>query len=81
MPELQEGDFYDEDLVGLTVKNNEGAPLGTVVGVTDNGAQDLLAVESVEDQSIFYIPMVSAYLLSVDFETNTVTVDWSLDWN
>lgn len=81
LPELQEGDFYDEDLVGLTVKNNEGTLLGTVVGVTDNGAQDLLAVESVEDQSIFYIPMVSAYLLSVDFETNTVTVDWSLDWN
>ena len=78
---MQEGDFYDEDLVGLAVQNNEGTLLGKVVGVTDNGAQDLLAVESAADQTVFYIPMVPAYILEVDFETDTVTVDWSLDWN
>lgn len=81
LPELQEGDFYDEDLVGLAVQNNEGALLGKVVGVTDNGAQDLLAVESAADQTVFYIPMVPAYIREVDFETDIVTVDWSLDWN
>lgn len=81
LPELAEGEYYDEDLPGLTVKNTAGEVLGTVLGVTDNGAQDLLAVESVEGRSVFYIPMVPVYVLEIDFDGETVTVDWALDWN
>ena len=48
-------------------------------GVTDNGAQDLLIVQTKE--SVFYIPMVEAYIESIDFDHSVVIVDWSLDWN
>lgn len=79
LPELQEGDFYDEDLIGLSVRNLQGETLGEVVGVTDNGAQDLLVVKTADDV-IFYIPMVEAYIEAIDFDASQVTVDWSLDW-
>ena len=80
LPQLQEGDYYDEDLVGLTVRNLQDEVLGEVVGVTDNGAQDLLAVRATEGD-VFYIPMVEAYIEAIDFDQSSVIVDWSLDWN
>ncbi len=80
LPQLQEGEFYDDDLLGFAVKNLQGEVLGEVVGVTDNGAQDLLAVKSTQE-SQFYIPMVDAYIEVIDLEKSEVIVDWSLDWN
>lgn len=77
---MQEWDYYDEDLVGLTVRNLQDEVLGEVVGVTDNGAQDLLAVRAIEGD-VFYIPMVEAYIEAIDFDQSSVIVDWSLDWN
>ena len=80
LPQLQDGDFYDEDLDGFCVKNRSGEILGHVAGITDNGAQDLLAVET-DNGDVFYIPMVDAYIELIDLEASEVIVDWSLDWN
>lgn len=80
LPELQDGDFYDEDLIGLVVVNLSGETLGKAVAVTDNGAQDLLVVETQKGE-IFYIPMIEAYISEIDFDHSQITVDWSLDWN
>lgn len=80
LPQLQDGDFYDEDLEGFCVKNRSGEILGHVAGITDNGAQDLLAVET-DNGDVFYIPMVDAYIELIDLEASEVIVDWSLDWN
>lgn len=44
-PELEEGEFYTNDLVGMKVFLKEsGEPLGTVVNVFNSGANDLLQV-------------------------------------
>jgi 16S rRNA processing protein RimM len=49
LPPLAEGEFYLADAIGLPVERvrADGSiqPLGTVVGLTSNGAQDLLEVE------------------------------------
>ena len=79
LPEPEEGDFYEEDLIGMIVKNLRDEELGVVSGVTDNGAQELLIVQAKD--TVFYIPMVEAYIESIDFDQSVVTVDWSLDWN
>lgn len=44
LPPLEEGEFFLADTIGLSVLDGERV-LGTVVGVTDNRAQDLLEVE------------------------------------
>ncbi|XP_010052115.2 uncharacterized protein LOC104440828 [Eucalyptus grandis] len=44
-PELEEGEFYTRDLVGMRVLLKEsGEPIGTVVNVYNSGANDLLYV-------------------------------------
>ena len=80
LPELEEGDFYDDDILDFEVVNEKDESLGRVVGITDNGAQDLLIVQPAGGQS-FYIPMVEAYVLEIDFEARCVRVDWFADWN
>jgi 16S rRNA processing protein RimM len=45
LPPLEEGEYYHSDLAGLTCVDGDGAQVGTVVGVENFGAGDLLEVE------------------------------------
>jgi 16S rRNA processing protein RimM len=45
LPPLGEGEYYHADLIGLACEDHEGAALGTVVGVENYGAGDLLEIE------------------------------------
>ncbi|MGX7952767.1 ribosome maturation factor RimM [Tsuneonella sp. HG249] len=45
MPALEEGEYYHADLLGLPVVSPEGEPLGTIVGVENYGAGDVLEIE------------------------------------
>ena len=45
LPQLDEGEYYHADLVGLPCVDRGGHELGTVVGVENFGAGDLLEVE------------------------------------
>lgn len=45
LPELEEGEYYHSDLVGLACIDGVGGNLGTVVAVENFGAGDLLEVE------------------------------------
>jgi 16S rRNA processing protein RimM len=45
LPPLAEGEYYHADLIGLPCQDLEGAALGTVAGVENYGAGDLLEIE------------------------------------
>lgn len=45
IPELEEGEFWPDDLIGLAAVDPAGEPLGTVVDVV-YGPQDRLVVET-----------------------------------
>ena len=45
LPALEEGEYYHADLIGLACVDAAGAPLGTVAGVENFGAGDLLEIE------------------------------------
>ncbi|MEO6199337.1 MAG: ribosome maturation factor RimM [Sphingomicrobium sp.] len=46
LPQLDDGEYYHSDLIGLPCVDDEGTPVGTVVAVENYGAGDLLDVES-----------------------------------
>jgi 16S rRNA processing protein RimM len=46
LPELEEGEYYHVDLIGLLCFDQDGQPAGTVVAVDNFGAGDLLEVEA-----------------------------------
>lgn len=45
MPELEEGEYYHADLIGLAVTSIAGEALGTVAAVENFGAGDILEIE------------------------------------
>ncbi|MES2118955.1 MAG: ribosome maturation factor RimM [Pseudomonadota bacterium] len=46
LPELEDGEYYHVDLIGLPAVDREGAQVGTVVAVENYGAGDLLEIET-----------------------------------
>jgi 16S rRNA processing protein RimM len=44
LPKAGEGEYYHADLIGLAAVSRDGAPLGTVVGVHNFGAGDLIEI-------------------------------------
>jgi 16S rRNA processing protein RimM len=47
MPPLGEGEYYHADLLGLAVVSPDGEPLGTIVGIENFGAGDVIEIELV----------------------------------
>lgn len=79
-PPLEEDEYYWVDLIGSEVINKEGALIGTVKGMIDNGVHDILEVRR-EDGKAVLIPFIEAYLDHVDPDSHTVTVDWDPSWD
>jgi 16S rRNA processing protein RimM len=46
LPPLEEGEYYHADIIGLAALDREGNAVGTVVGVENFGAGDLLEIET-----------------------------------
>jgi len=78
MPKPDKDEYYWGDLVGLTVTNQSGEPLGTVEALMSTGAHDVLQVRDGDDERL--IPFVAAYVLDVDLASRTIRVDWQKDW-
>jgi 16S rRNA processing protein RimM len=53
---------------------DKGHPIGIVVGFSTNTAQDLLNVDR-GDGSVALVPLVDAYILSIDFDNQSIQLD------
>jgi 16S rRNA processing protein RimM len=65
-------EFYDRQLVGLTVLTTAGAAVGEVVAVLHLPAQDLLEVSTADGPRL--VPFVSDLVPEVDLEHGRLTV-------
>lgn len=72
--ELEEDEFYHEDLVGLRAMAVDGEPLGTVSAVHNFGAGDILELRLVSGKSAM-IPFSKAAVPSVDIAASRIVVD------
>jgi 16S rRNA processing protein RimM len=79
-PPLGEEEFYWVDLIGHSVINLAGEPLGEVVGLIDNGAHPILRVQppTLSDKAApeMLIPFVDQFVNKVDQLNRLMTVDW-----
>lgn len=73
------GEFYWIDLVGAKVVNRAGVELGTVTGLRNNGAQDLLEIGGARATSLL-VPLVESYIDGIDAAAKVIRVDWDADW-
>ena len=77
LPELEDGEFYWTDLVGLRVVTADGVDLGEVERMLETGANDVMVVRGELER---LIPFISGTVVrSVDVERGAVVVDWHPD--
>lgn len=72
-PELQEGEYYQHQLIGLHVSTSEGEAIGLVTEILETGASDVLVVHPGMGQDVL-IPMVGEFVKNVDLSTGEITV-------
>lgn len=74
LPELEEDEFLYSDLTGLAVEGMDGAVLGTVKGVADFGAGELLDIVLAGGGSMM-VPFTKAAVPVVDMANKRLVVD------
>ncbi|CAN5422609.1 ribosome maturation factor RimM [soil metagenome] len=67
-PELEEDEFFTDDLIGMKVVTVEGQELGEVDDVLETAAHEILQVGEI------LIPAIKEFVKDVDFDTETITV-------
>lgn len=70
---LDKDEFLIDELVGLDVYDGD-KKVGAVVGVSNNGASDLLSVKTLS-KKISLVPFVKAIVLSVDIKARKIQIN------
>ena len=70
--ELDEGEYFDWQLVGCKVETLAGETVGTVREVMRTGGSELLAIDGEKE---YLIPFVAAICTEVDIENKIVKID------
>ena len=78
-PELEVGEYYLDDLIGMTVYNQDNVKLGTVKEFFATGANDILVVQ--DDNAEHLIPFVpEMFVIDIDLSCKKMQVRWELEF-
>ena len=70
---LDEGEYYVFDIVGLTVRDEDGNELGTVTDVLRTGSNDVYAVRDAEGHELL-VPALRTVVQKIDIAGGCMTV-------
>ncbi len=71
--DLEDDEWWVDDLVGLVVVTPDGREVGTVAGITGNSGE-LLEVKSTDSEGSFLVPFVKALVPEVDIKAGRIVV-------
>jgi 16S rRNA processing protein RimM len=66
-PQLEEGEYYHHQLLGLQVIDEAGNTLGTIMRIHETGANDVYVVQA-ESGAELLIPAIESVILNIDLE-------------
>lgn len=75
LPATEDNEFYHTDLVGLSVYNRNETLLGTIIGVHDFGAGNLIDVDLEGVDKTVLVPFNKEFVPSVDLNGRRLTLD------
>ena len=79
LPACDDGEYYWRDLMGFDVVTDTGKNIGTVKGVMETGANDVMEVKGTDGGETL-IPWVhDVYIKQVDQARQKIIVDWEQD--
>ena len=73
-PPLPADTFYIKDLLGLSVVDENGTRLGTLVNVIKNSAQDLYEIEPVNGGKNYLVPAVEEFVTEISPEKGEIRI-------
>ena len=76
LPEVDEGEYYWADLVGLQVFNLDGVDFVVVDHLRETGANDVLVVKGDQERLIPFLQQQT--VLHIDLVKGVMTVDWDV---
>jgi 16S rRNA processing protein RimM len=80
LPACDAGEYYWRDLIGLAVNNTDGQMIGSVSGVMETGAHDVMKIKTSNAEIL--VPWVhDVYIKRVDLKAQLITIDWDLENN
>jgi 16S rRNA processing protein RimM len=74
LPELPEGEYYVDELRGVTVETTDGSEVGTLADVLTTGANDVYVVKRTGQKDAL-IPAIPDVVQSVDLEARRMVID------
>lgn len=81
LPQLDAGEYYWSDLIGLSLTNQDGVNLGVLTAFMETGANDVMIVKAPDDDAwqqkerlLPYLP--EQVIVSVDLVNRQMKVDW-----
>ena len=75
LPKLRKREFYQADLIGLSVANLQGAALGAITHFVETPGGDIMVVRG-ETGHEHWVPATKEHLSKVDLAAGQVVVDW-----
>jgi 16S rRNA processing protein RimM len=82
--ELDDGEFYWNQLQGLVVINTENKRFGVVHDLLETGANDVLVVQadaaSIDEQERLVPYVMDQVIKSIDLESGEIIIDWDASW-
>ena len=71
LPGLDDGEYYDYQLIGLNVINERNEPVGRVTKVIHTAANDVIVVEGEREM---LIPMQEEFILTIDVQAASIKI-------
>ena len=77
LPELEEGEFYHHELLGLRVETESGEVLGTLAEIQSSGPIDIWMIRNGKNED--FVPALEEVIVEVDLVEGRVVVEagWS----
>lgn len=72
LPIPDEGEYYWRDLIGLTVRTDQGTELGTLVDIFETGSSDIYVVRGSSKE--YLIPAIADVIALVDIPGKTMII-------
>lgn len=74
LPEKSDGTYYNFELIGLNVVDQDGNSIGVVKSIEQTLANDIIRIER-ESMKDALVPYVSAFVLDIDMETEVMKIN------
>ena len=78
LPKAAKGEYYWSELIDLAVETTLGVQLGSVEGLLETGANDVLIVKGERERVIPFLQ--GQTIINIDLDAGRVVVDWDPDF-